>query len=543
VQEPARFPVERVQNPQKPARRRRRALLWTFFIALTALITLAVVATTLIPISSDTLRNRIVAFLSDKLDSDVQLGAISLRTWPTLHIDGSSLVIRDRGRAGDAPLIEVRTFAVDANALDLWRKHVTRVTLDGLTITIPAHRHGDDTDTTATAADTTEGPVRDAAHGGYVIDHLVSSDARLVIVPREREKTPRVWAIHRLQMQHVGVDESMPFQATLTNAIPPGEIETAGAFGPWKSKDPGRTPLHGTYTFNRADLSVFHGIAGVLSARGTFAHTLDHIDINGETETPDFTINVSGNPFPLNTTYHAIVDGTNGDTILERVDAQFLSSRLVAKGKVIDSPLKGRGRTVSLDVAMDKARLEDVLTMAVKASRPPMTGILKLHTTFLLPPGDTDVVDRLRLNGTFFMTDAHFTNINVQAKINELSHKGRGQAESENTASVVSNFKGEFSLGGGRLTLPSFAFSVPGAVVKLRGHYGLRAQTMDFKGDLLIDAKVSQTQTGLKSLLLKIVDPIFKRNGGGSALPIKITGKRNDPSFGLDMHRVFHKGP
>jgi len=192
---------------------------------------------------------------------------------------------------------------------------------------------------------------------------------------------------------------------------------------------------------------------------------------------------------------------------------------------------------------MDKARLEDVLTMAVKASRPPMTGILKLHTTFLLPPGDTDVVDRLRLNGTFFMTDAHFTNINVQGKINELSHKGRGQAESENTASVVSNFKGEFSLGGGRLTLPSFAFSVPGAVVKLRGHYGLRAQTMDFKGDLLIDAKVSQTQTGLKSLLLKIVDPIFKRNGGGSALPIKITGKRNDPSFGLDMHRVFHKGP
>ncbi len=94
-----------------------------------------------------------------------------------------------------------------------------------------------------------------------------------------------------------------------------------------------------------------------------------------------------------------------------------------------------------------------------------------------------------------------------------------------------------------RLTLPSFAFNVPGATVKLHGHYALRAETVDFKGDLLMDAKVSQTQSGIKSLLLKVVDPLFKKDGGGSDLPIKIEGKRDAPSFGLDMHRVFHKGP
>jgi hypothetical protein len=535
----ARFPVEKIQQPR---RRRGRALAWTLFSATVVLIALLVVATTLIPISSDTMRSRIVTFLSDKLDSDVQLGAISLRTWPGLHIDGSSLVVRQKGRADVPPLIEIRNFAVDANAMSLWRKHVTRVTLEGLTINIAADSERD-TSTDDPAAGGSDVPGTDMARSGYIIDRLDSSGARLVIIPRDRAKTPRVWAIHQLHMQRVGINQSMPFQAALTNAVPPGEIDTTGAFGPWKSKDPGKTPLHGMYTFSRADLSVFHGISGTLSAKGVFGRTLDHIDVNGETDTPDFAVAITGHPFPLHAKYHAIVDGTNGDTILDRIDAQFLDSSLVAKGKVIDSPSDRHGRTVSLDVAMDRARIEDVMRMAVKAAQPPMTGTLKLHTMFVLPPGESDVVDRLRLNGDFFMTNARFTSIDVQAKINALSHKGRGQPDAEKATSVVSNFKGTFALAGGRLTLPSFAFNVPGATVKLHGHYALRSETVDFKGDLLLDAKVSQTQSGLKSLLLKVVDPLFKRHGGGSDLPIKIDGKRSEPSFGLDMHRVFHRDP
>jgi hypothetical protein len=507
------------------------------------LIALILVATMLIPISSDSVRTRLVAFLSDKLDSDVQLGAISLRTWPGLHIDGASLVIREKGRVGGPPLIEIRNFAVDANAMDLYRKHVTRVTLEGLTINITADRRDDTNDTTTADENSSTEARRNVARSGYIIDQLESSDARLVIFPHERDKTPRVWAIHKLNMQDVGINQSMPFQATLTNAVPPGEIETTGAFGPWKSKDPGKTPLRGIFTFSRADLSVFHGISGILSSKGTFGRTLEQIDVNGETETPDFVIKVSGHPFPLHTKYHAIVDGTNGDTILERIDGRFLESSLVAKGKVIDAPADRHGRTVSLDVEMDQARLEDVLRMAVKAPKPPMTGTLKLHTSFVLPPGEADVVDRLRLRGNFFMMNARFTSIDVQAKINALSHKGRGESEQEKTASVVSNFQGTFSLADGRLALPSFAFNVPGATVKLRGHYALRAETMDFKGDLLLDAKISQTQSGIKSLLLKMVDPLFNRNGGGSAVPIKISGKRDAPSFGVDMYRIFHKGP
>src|SRR5262249_29696183 len=142
----------------------------------------------------------------------------------------------------------------------------------------------------------------------------------------------------------------------------------------------------GDFTFDRADLSVFNGIKGTLSAHGAFTGSLNRIDVNGETDTPDFTIEVGGHPFPLHAVYHAIVDGMTGDTVLERIDAQFLHSTLVATGAVLDGPTGQKGRTVSLDITMPKARIDDVMTMAVKTKQPPMTGGLQLTSKFLLPP-------------------------------------------------------------------------------------------------------------------------------------------------------------
>jgi hypothetical protein len=86
-------------------------------------------------------------------------------------------------------------------------------------------------------------------------------------------------------------------------------------------------------------------------------------------------------------------------------------------------------------------------------------------------------------------------------------------------------------------------FSVPGAGVQLAGAYGLTAETLDFTGKLLLDAKISETVTGYKSVLLKAVDPLFKqKDGSGSAIPIRIGGTRNAPDFGLDVKKVLKKG-
>src|SRR5581483_10670278 len=186
---------------------------------------------------------------------------------------------------------------------------------------------------------------------------------------------------------------------------------------------------------------------------------------------------------------HTVVDGTNGDTILERVDARFLSSSIVARGKIVDTP-GAHGRTVALDMTMDRARLEDLMHMAVKTARPPMIGSLKMQASFVLPPGDADVVERMRLNGRFSIANARFTSPDIQKKIEELSRRSRGREETAPRETVVSDFSGTFYLSDGRLTLPSFAFAVPGAVVKLSGHYGMKSERVDFHGDLLMQARL-----------------------------------------------------
>jgi hypothetical protein len=517
-------------------------------------IALAAMFTAAVPLSSDTLRHRIVKTLSEELDSDVELGDLHLRVFPGLRAEGADLRVRRRGMGDYPPLISIKSFQVDATLIGLWRKHVDHMRLDGLDVNIPpsqardrqkereklevgSQKSGDDRRSNAAARTDL---LKDS---GVVIDRMDTNDARLVILPFERDKEPKVWAIHDLHMRDLGSPQPWPFEATLTNGVPPGEIDVSGTFGPWHRDEPGDTPLEGGFNFAKADLGVFKGISGTLSSQGYFGGTLEKLEANGETDTPDFTIKVGGHPFPLHVKYQALIDGTNGDTRLNVIDAWFLNSYLHATGAVLDAPKGKQGRTVTLDVAMDRSRIEDVMKMAVNAALPPMVGALKLNTKFLLPPGENDVADRLRLDGRFWIAKAQFTNYDVQGKIEELSKRGRGKTAEPAKQRVASDFQGRFKLADGRLVLPDVSFDVPGARVELAGTYALKPETIDFKGQLLLDAKISQTTTGLKSLLLKAVDPLFKqKDGSGSVIPIKISGSRKAPDFGLDVRRVFKRG-
>jgi hypothetical protein len=113
--------------------------------------------------------------------------------------------------------------------------------------------------------------------------------------------------------------------------------------------------------------------------------------------------------------------------------------------------------------------------------------------------------------------------------------------EEEPVAQAVgSNFDGRFSLGNGRLALPTVTFDVPGALVELHGQYGMKREDIAFDGNLYLDAKISQTVTGFKSFLLKAVDPWFRRNGK-TVVPLRISGSRADPKFGVDVGRALRR--
>ena len=51
---------------------------------------------------------------------------------------------------------------------------------------------------------------------------------------------------------------------------------------------------------------------------------------------------------------------------------------------------------------------------------------------------------------------------------------------------------------------------------------------MDFKGTVRIDAKLSEMTTGMKSMFLKVIEPVFRRQGA-TVIPITIGGTVKEP--------------
>ena len=86
-----------------------------------------------------------------------------------------------------------------------------------------------------------------------------------------------------------------------------------------------------------------------------------------------------------------------------------------------------------------------------------------------------------------------------------------------------------------RTTADSRSITIP-----LSGRYALQRETLDFRGSLFMDARLSETTSGWKSWALKIVDPVFRRDGR-TVVPITIGGSRSDPKFGVDVKGIINK--
>lgn len=499
-----------------------------------ALIVVAVIASRVSRVTPH-VRDAAVNALADRFKSEVQLDALQVSVFPRPGVSGAGLDVRFNGRADRVPMIRVDSFMASAGLWGLMTSplHLRSVDVEGLVVTLQTGLRRDPN------APATARRSRSNAHR-LLIDEIVARAARLEILPKDEGKLPRIFEIHNLVMRGLGDGAGSDFHASLTNPLPHGEIATHGTFGPWNADEPRQTPLRGDYVLKSANLDTIKGIAGTLSSSGVYSGVLERIDVKGETETPDFSIDVASHPLPLKTRFQAVVDATNGDTWLEHVEARIAETLLTARGAIVRAK-EVKGRSVSLDVKIDDGRIEDVLWLAVKAPQPIMTGRMRLAAKFLLPAGEQDVVDKLALTGDFSLDEARFTNMNVQQRINTLSHRGQGSSD-DNSPSVVSRLKGRFTLRDGTLTFSNVSFGVPGAAVQLAGTYNLKAQTLDFRGHLLTDASLAEMTTGAKAVLAHIAQPLFRRAGGGSKIPIKISGPREKPVFGLDVKRALGPG-
>lgn len=502
-----------------------------FFVWIAALCAVWIAVTHAEPI----LRARVIETLSARFKTKVELAELHVSAGNGLEVYGSGLKIfgptdPNPTEPGVQPLIALQEFRFRTNVLGLLHSpmHLDAVTVRGMSLNIPPK---EDRSQVAEMGSRQSGKIK------IIVDHFVCEDTHLIINTLKPGKLPLDFAIGHLLMKDVGAGQPLRFQATLVNPKPVGNIDSQGIFGPFREDQPGDTPVSGNYSFTEADLGTLKGISGILSSSGSYRGTLEKIEVDGATDTPDFRVASSGHPVALHTDFHAIVDGMDGDTYLRPVKARFLSSSFTANGKVVrvSNP---PGRDIELNVVMDHARIEDLLQLGVKTDPPVLRGNIQMKTRLSLFPGPEDIAHRLRLDGTFHIPEALFSNQKVQDRIDSLSLRSQGEpklAAEHTEVGIASELGGQFKLSDGLFHFPALRFDVPGTQADVTGQYSLDGEIFDFYGKLRLKAKLSQMMTGWKSILLKPVDPFFRKHGAGTEVPFKVTGTRSEPRFGLDF--------
>lgn len=490
-------------------------------------------------------RQRVIQALAERFDADVDLNSLDISLFPEPKAIGEGLSIRHKGWNDPHPLIYIRRFTAQTDFYTLLdgRNRVNLVRLEGLELHVPPRGRS------ALIEETKENheiasaePGEDTTRLRFLIQTVIADGALLEIEPKKTGKPPLRYNIQKLTLRSVGPGEPMAFEAALTNAKPPGRIDSSGRFGPWQRDDPRATAVSGSYTFANADLSVFRGISGTLSSKGSYRGVLQHIEVDGVTDTPQFALKRGGEPVHLTTQFHSIVNGTDGETILEPVDARFLHSEFICRGGIIYEPAAQNGKTVSLDAVTNHGRIEDVLHLVLGTGKVPLTGAVDFKTKIVIPPGSADVLNKLQLDGQFGILSAEFTSSNMQQHLDTLSERAQGiskkQDASESPETVASNFRGRFKLDHGLASFSQLSFDIPGAAVNLTGTYDLRSEQIKMDGTFRMEATLSQTQAGVKHWLLKPFDRFFEKNGAGFMLPVHITGTKDHPEIGTE---VFHR--
>lgn len=100
---------------------------------------------------------------------------------------------------------------------------------------------------------------------------------------------------------------------------------------------------------------------------------------------------------------------------------------------------------------------------------------------------------------------------------------------------MTAEMQGSVLLSGGVAKFHDSTFKVPGAVAKMNGTYNLENSKIDFHGTLKTEASISEDTTGVKSVLLKPVDPLFKRKHAGADVPVEMTGTYADAHVGVSV--------
>lgn len=462
----------------------------------------------------------------ERYHCSVRWKGVRVTIFPPVTVTAEDLVLTQDHRGGISPLITIRKLTAEAGIIGFLRspKHIRSFRFEGLVIQVTP------------GGEPSAAPKKKSK--GLVIDRIEANGTILCVYSSDAKTPPLTWDVYRLSLKSVGTDEPMRFHATLRNAIPPGLVETTGVLGPMNPREPGLSGVKGNYTFEHADLGVFGGISGHLASHGEFDGTLFRLNVHGSTDTPDFTLRTSGHAVHLKTQFRAVVDGMSGDVTLKQVHAEFLRTEVNATGSITGHD----GKTLRLDADVREGRVEDMLWLALREKQPTLRGAAGFRARIEVPPGPADLARKIRIDAT-----AGIENARLRPKLQEgaakLSDAARGDPVDvdPDPSRLASDFQGTFTVRDGIATFPRLAFEIPGAHVVVHGTYNVISEAVDLDGMARLETSISKTQKGVKSFLLKPFNALFKskHHKAQTALPIRIRGTLDNPTYGPDIGRAL----
>jgi len=509
---------------------------WRTVLAGTVLVVVALAAATVwrVQTAEPRLRGDLERWLSDRLNSDVSVGALTVSVFPTVRLEGSNLVLRIKGRPDLSPFITIRKWVGTGSIFGLWARRLDLVRLEGAAIIVPPGRKQDLRPLRVPRGDAARPSDRRRSRSP-IVTQLVADQVTITVQPRHADRDPVVWDVRDLVMHDFSLDAEAPWSATVDTPLPRDRAHASGTAGPWPREDLETLPLQGQYTFD-GDLGAVPGLEGNVHVEGGALGTLERLETSGKVSSKALGLSKRGTGrLPLTATYQGIFDGTSGDLALTRFTSTLGESTFEITGSVLRQ--RGvRGRHVSLKATTPSpVDLADVLRLLIDGPRSPVAGRLGLRVALDLPAGEGDVQDRLTVDGAFDVAHARFANQDVQARIDVLSRRGQGRPTDTAIAGVASRMQGRVVLQRRDLALRTVRFTVPGVSIDASGRYGLTSEQLDFHGIARLDATLSQTQTGARRMIMRPIDPLLRKDGAGTRLVVNIVGTRAAPKVDVDI--------
>lgn len=521
-----------VTTPKTPETRRVRLQI-LLLIPLLCVVIVAVVLNREWPFT----QSAITQSLQQQSGGNVQIGSFRQFYLPSPGCVAENVTFHRTGDSSSQPFLTIQKLTILGSYPGLLTHHISTVRAEGFHVVVQ-------TQPSSSASGGTEFNVGTIAPG-LSIGKIIADNAVIEFPATADRAQALIFRLPKLTVHDLEDGKPLSYQATLQVPQPPMDLDVSGNFGPWRAGHGGASKMSGAYDLKSLDLGAFHDIGGILTSKGNFEGTLQHVTVSGKVDTPKFTVSSSGHPIDLKADYSATVNGLNGDVKVDAAQVRFAGTVIDTAGSVTGQDGK-QGKTAQFVLTSSKARVQDLLWIFISENKPPMTGPIIFHAKATVPPDNRPFLKKLVLQGDFGIANAQYPHESTQRTVDVLSARARGQADkvedidakigsdTYDPGRVLSNIRGHVVTTDAVAHLSDVMFDVPGASAKLNGTYNLISHQVDLSGHMHLESQLSKTTTGVKSVLLKVMEPFMKKgHHNESVIAIKIGGTWENPTYAV----------